>query len=275
MIYHCRGARPPLSGSVAQLWYCADYRAAHRLERILPDGSSSLVVALRDESIPVYNGDTLDETARLGPSLAVGARDSFDLVHTQTLDAMAGVQFRPGCAAAFLGCSGAELAGASVDLEAVWGRGARRVRERMLEAGSPEAVLDALEDELLAAAGSALGAPAEILAAVHELRRTAGRLTVEEVVERSGMGHGRFLRRFRDAVGLAPKRFARLQRFRHALRLSGRVERIRWADIALECGYFDQAHFNRDFRAFAGVPPTAYLDNRGEWESHLVVHPEP
>ena len=63
-------------------------------------------------------------------------------------------------------------------------------------------------------------------------------------------------RRFREHVGLPPKALARILRFeRAAERLRGGAD---LSDAALDSGYYDQAHFNRDFKAFAGVTPTEY-----------------
>jgi transcriptional regulator GlxA family with amidase domain len=68
---------------------------------------------------------------------------------------------------------------------------------------------------------------------------------------------------------MTPKRYCRVRRFQAALRFLGGQANVDWAQVALACGYFDQAHFNRDFRAFAGVNPTTYLIERGEHQNHL------
>jgi AraC-like DNA-binding protein len=67
---------------------------------------------------------------------------------------------------------------------------------------------------------------------------------------------------WQHGVGLTPKVFARLARFRHAMRRIHTATEVDWTDIALASGYFDQPHFIRDFREFSGVSPSAYLRYR-------------
>lgn len=56
-------------------------------------------------------------------------------------------------------------------------------------------------------------------------------------------------------MGLGPKRFVRLIRFQRVFEQRREHDARAWSEVALDCGYYDQAHFNRDFRAFAGVKP--------------------
>jgi AraC-like DNA-binding protein len=76
---------------------------------------------------------------------------------------------------------------------------------------------------------------------------------------------------FREHVGLTPKLFCRIRRFQDALNRTAGGKRVVWAQLAADCGYFDQAHFVRDFQAFSGINPTAYLLARGEWVNHLPL----
>jgi methylphosphotriester-DNA--protein-cysteine methyltransferase len=79
------------------------------------------------------------------------------------------------------------------------------------------------------------------------------------VTDQIGLSQRRFIQVFRDEVGLTPKLFCRIQRFQEVLRRIGKGQQFEWVDVALDCGYYDQAHFINDFQAFSGLNPTAYL----------------
>ena len=82
---------------------------------------------------------------------------------------------------------------------------------------------------------------------------------IAALAQELGWSRRRFGERFREHVGLAPKPAARVLRFRRVLELLRRGDELRLAAIAQDCGYYDQAHLNRDFRAYTGGPPRAYL----------------
>ena len=91
------------------------------------------------------------------------------------------------------------------------------------------------------------------------------------MTERIGLSPRRFIQVFREEVGLTPKLFCRIRRFQEVLGLIGRGQHVEWAEVALACGYFDQAHFIHDFRAFSGLNPKAYLAHRGEHLNHVPL----
>jgi transcriptional regulator GlxA family with amidase domain len=89
------------------------------------------------------------------------------------------------------------------------------------------------------------------------------------MAHRAGLSTRQFERRFRQAVGISPKLFSRMQRFQRvfsALEESG----AKWADAAVECGYYDQAHLIRDFQEFAGKPPAALLAYDTDLAKHFI-----
>ena len=80
--------------------------------------------------------------------------------------------------------------------------------------------------------------------------------TISGVTDQIGLSPQRFIQMFRDETGFTPKVFCRIRRFQQALdRMQGR-KNVEWARVALDCGYFDQAHLINDFRSITGYSPT-------------------
>ena len=93
--------------------------------------------------------------------------------------------------------------------------------------------------------------------------------TVEILSDHAGLSGRRLARLFALEVGLTPKLYARVLRFRRVLQLTHVDRPVDWSDIAHRCGYFDQAHFIRDFKEFSGLTPGDYLARRTPYNNHV------
>ncbi len=165
------------------------------------------------------------------------------------------VRLAPVVARAVLGASPAELDGAVVPLEDLWGREASRIREQLGEASSWEARF-ALTDALLARrreAGPAVDP--EVAWAWERIVTGRGRVRVDSLAAEVGWSRKRLWSRFRSQIGLRPKLAAKLIRFDHAVHRLVAGEGT--ARVAADGGYADQAHLHRDVAAFAGVTPAS------------------
>ncbi|MFE5943634.1 helix-turn-helix domain-containing protein [Streptomyces sp. NPDC056480] len=99
-----------------------------------------------------------------------------------------------------------------------------------------------------------------VLDAWRLLSRTSGTVPVRELAARSGWSVRHLENRFREQIGLTPKRLSRVLRLNHAiwqLAAGGRA-----ADVAVRCGFYDQSHLSREFTALTGMPPGRFLATR-------------
>jgi AraC-like DNA-binding protein len=167
------------------------------------------------------------------------------------------VNLAPPAARALLGVPMHELVGRVVPLDAVLP--SELLLERLAEAGGWAARFALLDAELARRLEEARPPHPAVRAAYARLAATRGAVPVGVLAAELGWSRRHLAARFRDEVGVAPKALARLLRFEHALELLGSRP---LADVAYECGYYDQAHFNRDFRAFAGATPSELLARR-------------
>jgi AraC-like DNA-binding protein len=107
--------------------------------------------------------------------------------------------------------------------------------------------------------GSRVRLRADALLAIGSLARSHGSHRIEELCRDLGVSRKHLGKLLHAHVGLSPKAYARMFRFRRVVDLvSNGVRNPDWAQLAMSCGYFDQAHFNREFRAFAGMTPSEY-----------------
>jgi AraC-like DNA-binding protein len=266
MLYATRTPAPPLDRFIEVLWYCERPFAPHAYERVLPSGAVEIVIALRHDRFPPDGC----HPHSLPPALVSGVYDESIVIDSSTLEGIAGVAFRPGGARPFLKVPVDEAESRQIPLECLWGSAALRVRERLLEARSPAARLTVLEQALLEVNPAPEDNPA-VAFALRDFVAAPGERSIAEVVSKVGYSSRQFIEMFRDEVGLTPKLFCRVRRFWEA------VERLRagldpsWAALAADCGYYDQAHFNRDFRAFAGMTPGDYVATPGDWAGHVPL----
>jgi AraC-like DNA-binding protein len=111
-------------------------------------------------------------------------------------------------------------------------------------------------------------------AAVDYIRHARGLVTMDVLAERVQFTSRHLERHFKNAVGISPKRLARITRFQHALRMFEHLDSPqRGTHTAAECGYADQAHFIRDFSEFAGCAPGAHLLRRAELNGFFSSRP--
>jgi AraC-like DNA-binding protein len=187
---------------------------------------------------------------------AVGTMTREQSFHFPKGACVAGVRFRPGMAAAFLGVSPAELTDSSALLHDLWPARARELQRQLDDTESVEDLPVILLGNLPAPAGLT---PTQ--RAIEALADANGNADLDWAARQANLSPRQFRRRCLEESGLTPKRLCRVLRFRHACRIATERERLSWSDIALEAEYFDQAHLIRDFQEFTGHTPMSVFSN--------------
>lgn len=245
------------------------------LERVLPTGTPQLIINLSEDKTRTYHRGPSGFVCEESPgAVLTGAATRFQTIDTAEQRHAAGIAFRPGGALPFVSHPAPELTDADTPLAALAGEGeARRLRQQLLEASSPQVVLDILEAWLLAAWSDRTLHPA-ISHALTRFREFPAIARIADVAASAGLSSEGFSRRFRAEVGITPKRFCRLLRFQQAVSsahrgLSSTNGDQSWATLALDCGYFDQAHLIHDFHEFAGITPNEYRAAATKFHNHV------
>jgi len=233
----------PLAPWVECLWSSAA-PASDMVHAVLPDGCM----------------DILFDTARTGEAAVIGTMRKPQEVHFHSAADFWGIRFRPGCLPAFLRLDACDVTDSRAALTDLWGSMAGELWHRLLE--TPHAARPALLRTALMA-----NAPKEIDPCIGEcvarIEASRGLLAMKALVDAGSLSARQIERKFQQHVGLAPKAFARIVRFK---RLKAAINRAGsshdWADMAAAFGFADQPHLVREFKALSGLTPVQYAGNR-------------
>jgi len=259
----------PLGRFVKTIWYYEGYTQPHAFERLMPDGSMGVVINLDDDRVRIYESENLTKFRLLEGAIFMGAQTEFFIIDTAEQRNVIGAQFAAGGAFPFLDAPAGELEGLHVSVGDLLPAEHRRIRERLLEIPSPVERCRQFERELLAMAAGRMEIRADVAYAAKALDDPAR--SVADVAACSGLSSRRLTQVFRDAVGLTPKAYSRVRRFQRALRGLQSPEAPDWVEIALDCGYYDQSHFNNDFREFSGIVPSEYVAVKTPHLNHVPL----
>jgi AraC-like DNA-binding protein len=265
--YVSRVPRPPLDGLIADLYYLEGAPPYARLT--LPPAPAPLLIVNLGAPFLIRAGLTI-ETAEYadGCVVTIPTRAWEFGYPLRTLSV--GVHFKPWGLAPFLPMPAAELCDRPVTVEQVWGRPAIvELRDRLATADGPLEMLTLLEEQLMRRLCETPG-----LELVRHTSRviaaTNGAVPVGYLSEATGVSSTHLAQRFKELIGVTPKRLARTHRFTATVFSIDPTGSIDWADLASGAGYFDQAHFGHEFREFTGLTPTRYVEVR---QRFLREHP--
>lgn len=255
-IYVPRGI---LADYVHMFWSWENYSPDHDKERILPHGSMELTINLADQPlITRYPEDAYKAHSITGPLLA-GVRANFFVIDTSQPADLLSVYFKVGASPVFFNLSAAELSNMHITLETLWGSEAINLYHRLLETPNTQRRFQILEMALLKRLIEPKTQHQAVTYALRVFQQNYLSQTIADVSHQIGISQTRFIQVFRETVGLTPKKFTRIQRFRLLLNMIAQDHSPNWADMAVRCGYFDQAHLINEFRTLAGITPTTYV----------------
>lgn len=269
MQLHPYRPQPPLSPYVELIWLVRGSPDYAR-EKVLPNGVVELIFNLGEPHKVVDPSDP-ERFELHRDAWVAGLHESFLLIEAVDGFDLVGVRLHPLGAYRLFGVPMTEITNRVVDAELIVDPAFNELRERLWETRSPVervALVEAFLTRRLAA-----GAEVEpwIEAVAGRLTHIEEPLTITALSRWVGFSHKHLVARCRQRLGTTPKLLRRIYRFQAVIeRARGRAA-VDWADLALDCGYYDQAHLIRDFRLFAGATPGHYLQWRDDDENHLIV----
>ena len=259
MRLHLCKPSPALRTWIDFYWICEDYHPLHKLEYKLPDPHTSWIITLRQDRIRIYGHGTTDRYELMPGAIIAGPKTSRYWLDTECQNACLGIEFKPGGAYPFLGSRMFELQDSDMPLqEAIRHPDTASLRCELAELSAPmerfRRVEQFLTDCLAGRIDNPGGHPA-VSAGLQALAGNPGAALVRELAEKANLSTERFIQLFKRETGLTPKQYAGVVRFQRAVQHLRQNPGGDGLETALACGYYDQSHFNRDFRLRSGMTP--------------------
>jgi AraC-like DNA-binding protein len=256
----------PLQCYIADLWHMRS-EGSYTRERLLPRAHMDLLINL-GEPHRLVSSDRDRPSRVYARAWIAGLQDTYLDIESPSHPWLMGIRFKPSGPLGLLRAPLADLTNQVVDLDLILGPSVERLRQRLVEAPALEARFELLERYVLDRIGPARTPRAEVGYALRRLSGSRGAVRMRTLAQETGISQKHLIDLFREQVGMAPKRYARIVRLNALLK---EMSSSSWADLAARFGYYDQAHFVRDFREFSGTTPTGFLRARGPDGDSVVV----
>ncbi|MFC6157128.1 helix-turn-helix domain-containing protein [Kribbella jiaozuonensis] len=267
MEYVSRVPRAPLDGLIDDLYYLEGVPPYARLT--LPPMPGALLIVNLGAPFRIRAGADIETAEYVDGCVVTMPTRAFEFGYPVPTRSV-GVHVKAWGLAPFLPMPAAELCDRPVTIEQVWGRAAvAELRDRLAAADGPDEMLTLLEDELMRrlseTAGLGLVSQTSSL-----IWATGGAVAIGDLSAAAGVSSTHLAQRFKELIGVTPKRLARTCRFAATVLSIDPAGPVDWGELAGGAGYFDQAHFGHEFRTFTGLTPTRYVEVRRRF---LREHP--
>lgn len=184
------------------------------------------------------------------------------------------VAFKRGRAYPFYSLPMSELADRVLEADDVFGNRILNLREQLLACTSPEEMFALVEIFLLRQAGARLSPDASsrcVEYAVSRILNQPNRLVFQQLSLQIGYSQKHFIDMFKQHVGIPPKQYMKIMRFQNAVFQIEQDASVYWSEIAIQNGFYDQAHFIHEFRNFSGFTPGEYLKRKSDTLNYVPV----
>jgi len=258
---------PPLDGLIEDLYYLEGAPPYSRL--MLPAAPAPVLIVNPGAPFLIRAGTDV-EAVKYPDGCAVTTPTRAWEFGYPTPTRSVGVHFKPWGLAPFLPMPAAQLCDRPATVEQIWGQSAiAELRRRLARADTPHEMLMLLEEELVRRLREIDGLDL-VRHLSSAIAATGGAVPISDLGVTSRASSTYVARRFKEVIGVTPKRLARSCRFTLTVLAIDVAAPIDWAEVAAGAGYFDQAHFGHEFREFTGLTPTRYVEVRRRF---LREHP--
>jgi AraC-like DNA-binding protein len=264
----------PLSQYIEQFVYYEGIDVSHSLDRFLPDGNTEMIISLSDDPQSIYDNETLTEIQLCREAWVSGVRTQPITIPSGNGSRMLIVAFKRGGGHPFYPFPMTEIADWVISADLIFGQSFHQLRQQLLHTPSIETMFSLVEGFLLQRGGEFLHADSATRCvdfAVSNIVYQPDSASFHEISDTIGYSQKHFIDLFKNRVGVPPKQYLKIMRFQKAILEIEKDQSVYWEQIALESGFYDQAHFIYDFKNYSGFTPGEYMRRKTDMLNYVPV----
>jgi AraC-like DNA-binding protein len=257
MNYQVYTPSPSLQPFVKCFWTLEDdISGAHVKQRVVPDGCMELIFHYGDH----YRQFFEDGSAIIQPrSFVFGQITTYIEIAPEGVSGIVAARFLPEGLMPFLDIPVSALENKAVDTGIVFGEKGKALEQEVLSATTTAARIELIETFLLSKLAEPTTIDSITRSCVELIFQSQGQLDMQEVAGKVNINRRNMERKFTSKVGMSPKQLSRVVRLQATLKMLEQNKSSSLTSLAYENGYYDQAHFIKDFKEFTGMSPKAFF----------------
>lgn len=263
----------PLISFIKSIFYIEGFEPTHRIDRLLPDGNTEMIIDLTDEPKYIYDNDTLQVIQSCQYAWVSGMRTKPISIPSSNTKMLV-VNFHKGKAFPYYPFPAHEITDYILDAELIFGKRILEFREQLLGSNSIQKIFEQLDQFFLKLllGNSDIGIETKCVDfAIQEILKQPDTSQLKNLSNKIGYSQKHFISLFKKQVGITPKNFQKIIRFQKAIQDIDATQELDWGTISYDCGYYDQAHFINDFKKFSGFTPKTYFKKKAELLNYIPI----
>ena len=259
-----------LSKYIDSIVFFEGYTAEHRADKLMPDGGIYLIINMLEKPGKLYKNEDLKSFKEFNGCFISGQHNSYIFIEADHSSNMA-IKFKLGGAAPFFNFPIAELNNKVQQVENLLEIEIQSTRKKIIAEKEIGKKFELIEKYLENAIRKEFIFDPIFYSVLEDLSACPDQITVKKLADKMNISQKHLITLFNKQVGLNPKALIRIFRFQKVILELEKQNKIDWMQVSTDCGYYDQAHFIKDFYNFSGIKPSGYNDKKGEYLNYIPV----